>query len=91
MLDVGGTLIISLDALPESSTLESLSLAKLPLASIDGIERFGQLKSLSLHNTGLSDLSPLKMIPGLVAVSIDESIRGAAEALGDTAFEIQVE
>jgi predicted Ser/Thr protein kinase len=91
MLDVGGTLVISLDALPESSTLESLSLAKLPLASIDGIERFGQLKSLSLHNTGLSDLSPLKRIPGLVALSIDESMRGAAEALGDTAFEIRVE
>lgn len=91
MLDVGGTLIISLDALPETSTLESLSLAKLPLSSIDGIERFGQLKSLSLHNTGLSDLSPLQEVTGLIIVSIDESMRGAAEALGDTSFEIRVE
>ena len=91
MLDVGGTLIISLDSLPESSTLESLSLAKLPLSSIDGIERFWQLMSLSLHNTGLSDLSPLKKIPGLVVVNIDESMRAAAEVLGDTAFEIRVE
>ncbi len=91
MLDVGGTLIISLDALPETSTVESLSLAKLPLSSIDGIERFGQLKSLSLHNTGLSDLSPLQEVTGLIIVSIDESMRGAAEALGDTSFEIRVE
>jgi Leucine-rich repeat (LRR) protein len=89
MLDVGGTLIISLDALPEQAPLESLSLAKLPFSSLNGIERFAGLKYLSLHNMGLSDLSPLAKIPDLIEVDIDESMRAAAEALGDTSFEIK--
>ncbi|MEA4955701.1 MAG: protein kinase [Pseudoflavonifractor sp.] len=90
-LDVGETLITSLDALPQRSPLETLSLAKLPLSSIDGIERFENLKWLSLKNTGVKDLSALAKIPGLAAVNIDESMRGAAEEAGEIAFEISAE
>lgn len=85
-LDVGQTLISSLDALPAQSALKSLSLAKLPLASLDGIERYVHLESLCLHNTGIRDLSPLKKLPVLRTVNVDESMRGAAEALGQTPF-----
>lgn len=88
-LDVGQTLMTSLDALPEQAPLESLSLAKLPLSSLNGIGRFAGLKYLSLCNTGLSDLSPLTDIPGLIEVDVDESMQAAAEALGDTPFEIK--
>ena len=64
-------------------------MAKLPLSSLNGIGRFAGLKYLSLCNTGLSDLSPLTDIPGLIEVDVDESMQAAAEALGDTPFEIK--
>ncbi len=90
-LDAGRTPIPSLDALPEAASLESLSLAGSPFASLEGIERFAGLRYLSLRGMGTADLSALKKLPGLVALSVDETMRGAAEALGDTAFEIRFE
>ena len=90
-LDAGQTMVSSLDALPQTAPLESLSLAKLPLRSLEGIGRFDKLRYLSLHNTGLTDLSPLKALPALTELSIDETMRGAAEALGEVPFSIRVE
>jgi Leucine-rich repeat (LRR) protein len=88
-LDVGETLVTSLDSLPEHAGLKVLSFMQTALSSIDGIERFANLEQLDLSFTGLEDLTPLIAMPKLSIVSVDESMRGAAEALGDTAFKIR--
>ncbi len=88
-LDAGETKIPSLDTLPAS--LKTLSLKRASILSLNGIERFERLQTLYLSNTDIADLEPLDRAPQLREVYIDESMRDAAEALGDTAFEILYE
>lgn len=88
-LDAGETKIVSLDTLP--SSLQTLSLKRAAILSLNGIERFQRLQKLYLSNTDLADLEPLARAPQLRDVYIDETMRDAAEALGDTAFEILYE
>ncbi|MEN6472074.1 MAG: protein kinase [Clostridiaceae bacterium] len=88
-LEAGETKIPSFDTLPAS--LETLSLKRASILSLNGIERFERLQTLYLSNTDLADLEPLTRAPQLREVYIDETMRDAAEALGDTAFEILYE
>lgn len=88
-LDAGETKISFLDTLPAS--LETLSLKRAAILSLNGIERFERLQTLYLSNTDLSDLESLTRAPQLREVYIDETMRGAAEALDDTTFEILYE
>ena len=86
-LEVGQTLIASLDGIGGAATLESLSLSGLKLTSLNGIERFAYLRDIHLAQTGFADLSPLLSLPRLQTVRIDESMRAAAEAIaGGAAF-----
>lgn len=90
-LDAGGTPIASLDALPELPELRALSLRQTALSSLAGIERYARLERLDLCRSAAADLSPLASLPNLRTVSVDESMRGAAEALSAPAFEIKYE
>ena len=90
-LDVGKTPITSLSSLPDIAGLRVLSLRQTNFPSIEGIDRFPLLEKLDLCHSLLSDLSPLLSLPGLHEISIDESMRGAAEALENPPFEINYE
>jgi len=88
-LDVGGTSIASPAALPALPELKTLSLRRTSLDSLDGIGRFEKLEALDLCQSAAADLSPLVSLPKLKTVSVDESMRGAAEALKAPVFEIK--
>ena len=64
------------------------ALRDLPLDSLSGIERFTRLDWLCLTGTGVTDLTPLKALDRLTEVCVDESMRDAAEALGDIPFTV---
>lgn len=86
-LDAGETLIRTPGA--AGGPLQKLFLKKLPLASLDGIEKFTALSDLDLTGTNLSDLSPLLALPSLETLTLDESMRAAGEAIApEAAFEI---
>lgn len=90
-LEIGKTLITSLNNLPALPALRWLSLRACSLSDIEGIERFQKLKHLCLTGTGIRDLSPLLLLQHLEEVYVDKSMRGAAEALGETPFTINYE
>lgn len=90
-IDIGYTMIGGVGAIPELPGLERLCLRGLPLDDLGGMERFARLTWLCLAGTGLDDLSPLLSLPRLREVVLDASMLGAAEALGNAAFDIEYE
>ena len=88
-LEVGGTLISSVSLLGGRGSVTALSLKRLPLLSLEGIEEF-DFGNLCTTGTG-SGPDPLLRLPHLAHVILDESMREAAQALGPTAFQITYE
>ncbi len=81
-LDAGETLVRTPQAFAELSGLTNLNLYKLTLDSLVGIEALSQLTYIELFGVSDGDLSPLLSLPKLQTVLLDESLRSAAESIG---------
>lgn len=85
-LEIGRTLIDGFSDLSTLPALKRLSLRDCSISALTGIERFSKLERVCITGTGVKDLTPLLSLENLKEVYLDESMRSAAEALGETSF-----
>lgn len=84
-LDIGATLVRSIERIGGGSSLECLSLDRLSFDTLDGLEHFAGLTSLSVKQTNIGDLSALRAMPALRSVVLSEDMRVRASSLLDLA------
>ena len=82
-LDIGATLVRSVENIGGRDSLERLSLDRLSVDTLDGLEHFTRLTSLSVKQTNIGDLSALRAMPALRSVTLSEDMRARASSLLD--------
>lgn len=84
-LDLGDTLIRSPEDIGGRASLVFLSLKRLSLDNLNGLEAFSHVETLEMQGTIVSNLSPLLNMPALRFVVLDEAMRERMEAIADKA------
>ena len=88
LLDVSHDGELDLNGIGALSRLETLNLSHDHLSGLEALADLPSLKVLNLAYTDLADLSWLRDLPSLETVYIDAGLLAAAQALGETPFEI---
>ena len=88
LLDVSHDGELDLSGIEALSRLETLNLSHDRLSGQEALSKLPSLKVLNLAYTELADLRWLRDLPSLETVYIDAGLLTAAQALGETPFEI---
>lgn len=88
LLDVSHDGELDLSGIEALSRLETLNLSHDRLLGQEALSKLPSLKVLNLAYTELADLRWLRNLPSLETVYIDAGLLTAAQALGETPFEI---
>ena len=88
LLDVSHDGELDLSGIEALSRLETLNLSHDRLSGQEALSKLPSLKVLNLAYTELADLGWLRDLPSLETVYIDAGLLTAAQALGETPFEI---
>lgn len=88
LLDVSHDGELDLSGIETLSRLETLNLSHDRLSGQEALSKLPSLKVLNLAYTELADLRWLRDLPSLETVYIDAGLLTAAQALGETPFEI---
>ena len=88
LLDVSHDGELDLNGIGALSRLETLNLSHDHLSGLEALADLSSLRVLNLAYTDLADLSWLRDLPSLETVYIDAGLLAAAQALGETPFEI---
>ncbi len=88
LLDVSHDGELDLSGIEALSRLETLNLSHDRLSGQEALSKLPSLKVLNLAYTELTDLRWLRDLPSLETVYIDAGLLTAAQALGETPFEI---
>ena len=88
LLDVSHDGELDLSGIGALSQLETLNLSHDHLSGLEALADLSSLRVLNLAYTDLADLSWLRDLPSLETVYIDAGLLAAAQALGETPFEI---
>lgn len=82
-LDIGNTLVRSVESIGGRDSLECLQMDRLSFDTLDGLERFTRLTSLGLWRAAIRDMSALRAIPSLRLVALSEDAYARSEAIKD--------
>ena len=88
LLDVSHDGELDLSGIGALAQLETLNLSHDHLSGLEALSELSSLRVLNLAYTDLTDLSWLQGLPSLKTVYIDAGLLAAAQALGETPFEI---